>query len=121
MIICTLDCCTNNDLISLKENECYVAKRIAVSCPSFAYFQIIGGKVGANWTYDNRVYDNVITVSNYVDSIRTDTVYIRVTKSRDWRNCQIAGACPTTISLTPPSGIPYCLKGLATIKCPNEN
>ena len=120
-IMCTELSCTNNNLISLNDNECYLAKRITVGCPSFAYLQILGNKVGTKWTYDGVVYDNVITVSNYVDSIKTDTIYLTIARSKDWQSCEIQKACHAIITLTRSSGTPYCIKSISSIKCPKPN
>lgn len=113
--------CSRDDNNSLRDNECYVAKRITIGCPSFAFLQILDAKVGAKWTYNDIIYDNVITISNYVDSIKNDTLYLTIDKSKDWQSCQIQRACLNVITLTRPAGIPYCVKTISSIKCSKSN
>jgi hypothetical protein len=114
--------CKNDDINSQSKNDCIKAYKIATACPSNGYFQVLENTItGESWTYDKKTYSNVISVSNFIDSLKTDTLYLTIDYSKNWQSCQLQRPCTTLINFTPPSGALYCLKNISKKKCSSTN
>lgn len=83
------------------------------SCPSYGYVKINNSNIGEDWTYNNKVYSNVIGISNCPDSIEIgSSVSFYISNSKYYLNCLIQTPCLQDITINQKPANIYCSKNL---------
>jgi hypothetical protein len=104
-----------------ERDKCYGGTFIRGDCPSIAFVQLTNTDLGTSWTDRNKVYENVLVLKNYPDSLVKPnakvffTIDVDGTKNKD--NCLInEQLCPQYIPLI--SNVPFvCIKSISTSNC----
>lgn len=117
-------CKKNEDSIAVEINSstCYKGVILARDCPSFAFIQVKNKNIGSTWRFNDKIYENVIGISNLPESIKLDTIYFTVNLDEKFEDCIIQKPCQSVIYYEEyPSKI-YCASSISTNNClDNEN
>ncbi|PSL18585.1 hypothetical protein CLV60_13012 [Dyadobacter jiangsuensis] len=122
MLLLSVGCVESNTEPEIYERDkCYEGTFIRGDCPSIAFVQLINSDLGTNWTDRDTVYQNVLVIKNYPDSLVKSkekiffTIDVDGTKNKD--NCLINDQlCPQYIPQI--TDVPsVCIKSISTLNC----
>lgn len=122
MVLLSIGCVeSDTDPEIYEPDKCYEGIFIQGDCPSIAFVQLTNADEGVSWTVRDKVYENVLVIKNYPDSLvkpNTKIFFsIDVDRTKNKVKCIIdERLCPQEIPV--PSNVPsVCIKSISTSNC----
>ena len=122
MVLLVIGCSESDaDPEIYERDKCFEGIFLQGDCPSIAFVQLTNADAGSNWAVRDKVYENVLIIKNYPDSLVKPNVKIFFTidvdGTKNKENCIIdEQLCPQDIPLI--TDVPsVCIKSASYSNC----
>ena len=109
-------------------SKCFEGVVVGADCPSFLFVQVIDADIGKKWVIGNKVYENALSIQNFVKNAQTDLVAvgkkvffsIDIERTKRKERCvNVARPCPSVLYYESYPEVTVCAKSISGKSCDN--